>query len=118
LPDHPGVGAGIYLTLANVIGIPSLRAAVQQVFASVWGERAFVDRRRVTIDETKVLPAVWMVPSIDADYSFYLHSSDVSTGRSENAIIEVAQGIGESLASDDPRLTGRPTRVVWNKNDD
>lgn len=115
LPAHPGVGAGVYKTESNVIGQYAFWDALKAVWGSVWSEQAFWERRKLGIDETQVFPAVWLVPSIPAKYSFVIHTSSISTQQPKKVVIEVVQGLGESLVGNNPMFAGFPTRIVWDK---
>ncbi len=44
-----------------------------------------------------------------------VHTSDISTGERQKLKVELVQGLGESLVSDDPLFSGFPTRIVWDK---
>ena len=115
LEKYPGVGAGIYLTIPHIVGKRAFWPAIKKVMASVWTDEAFENRRKYQINETTVFPAAWLVPSLPADFSCVIHTSDVALNEPSHLVIEAVQGLGESLVGDDNRFAGSPTQIIWDK---
>jgi len=119
LPQAPGLGAGMYKTVPHLVwGMGAqqrLWDAIKTCWASLWSEAAYRERQAYGVDQTQVYPAVWFVPSQPADYAFCIHTSNLSTENPHQLVIEVVQGAGESLVSNDPMFAGFPTRIVWDK---
>jgi signal transduction histidine kinase len=115
LPDFPGFGSGIYKTVPNAKGEHQLDAAIKAAWASIWGDEAYWERDKFGVYNRGIYPAIWLVPSQLADYSFVIHTSNVALKRPDQLIIEIVQGLGESLVGNDPMFAGFPSRVEWNK---
>jgi len=65
--DLPGFnGAGLYDTVANVVGKQALGEAIKTVWASVWNLRAVDEREAFGIDHRKVYGSVLIQVGVDA----------------------------------------------------
>ena len=115
LPGFPGLGAGINKTVANVRTQREFWKAVTEVFSAIWSEKAFWERQAFVRDQSRLMPAVWLVPAKKGEYAFVLHTSQASLGRQDLAVLEVVQGLGESLVGGDPQFAGLPSRLLIDK---
>lgn len=111
--DLPGIsGAGLYESFLNVT--PSaLGKAIAEVWASLWTDRAALSRRHLGIPHAEALMAVLIQELVVPDYSFIIHTVDPIRGQPEEALVEVAAGLGEVLASG--CVPGHPYRFIGNK---
>ena len=102
-------GAGLY---DSVIGVTAdaLPTAIKQVWASLWTRRAALSRRAGNIPQDAVKMAVLIQEALAPDYSFVLHTADPVTGERGTVGMEIAVGLGETLAS--ANQSGRPYHVV------
>lgn len=115
LPQYPGMGAGLYLTVENVIGEENFWRAIKDVYADVWSENVIRDRKANQIDQTTVHPAVWFSPSRLVDYAIVMQTSDVFTDRLRRLVTYVVQGLGEAIVSQEARFRGQSSGFIWNK---
>ena len=101
-------GAGLY---DSVVGVPAenLAAAVKQVWASLWTRRAALSRRHAGLPQDAVRMAVLVQEALAPDYSFVLHTADPVSGERGRVGVEIAVGLGETLAS--ANQPGRPYRL-------
>ncbi len=115
-PEHPGLGAGRYITVQNVTSREALWKAIKEVYASVWLANPYEERRQFSIDERTVHPSIWLLPSVPPDYSGTLHTSRVMLENPDQFLIEIVQGLGESLRGNTKEFKeGRPTQIIWDK---
>ncbi len=63
---HGFNGAGLYDTVPNVRDSQSLEQAIKQVWASLWNERAVLERQRSSVDHTRVYSGVLIQEAIPA----------------------------------------------------
>jgi phosphoglucan,water dikinase len=108
-------GAGIYDTVANV-SFPEIVSAVRRVWASLWNRRAVDARRNAGIPHDACRMAVLIQPLMQADISFVMHTVNPVTGSEDEILIELAVGLGETLAS--CLEAGSPYRLIYRKKDD
>jgi phosphoglucan,water dikinase len=102
-------GAGLYETEANV-SADRLAEAVRNVWASLWTERAAANRASLGISHGQVHMAVLIQEMLLPDYSFVIHTVNPITGKKGEVYIELAAGLGETLASGE--VPGTPYRMV------
>lgn len=91
--------AGIHDSFLNVRGLPGILSAIQKCYASIWSERAVTYRRKLSISDFNVAPAVvlmQMAPAVSAGVAF---SCDPRSGQEEQMVISANFGLGESVVS-------------------
>jgi hypothetical protein len=93
--DLPGfTGAGINLTVPNVVGFENLVAAMRSVWASPFTERSFGWRQGIMNDPEHVYASVLLHKSINSDKSGVLVTADADTGSRDYITIVVNEGVG------------------------
>jgi hypothetical protein len=128
--DLPGfTGAGLNLTLPNVVGLDNIIKGLQEVWASPYTQRAFAWRNTHMEGPEHVYPAVLLLKTVPSDVSGVMITADVDTGDRNFLSVAVNEGVGgavegqaaESLRVDrrtgDARLlaiASAPTRHVPN----
>jgi hypothetical protein len=128
--DLPGfTGAGLNLTVANVVGIDNIFAAISRVWASPFSARSFAWRQTLMDKPEHVYPAVLLMRSVDADKSGVLVTQDIDSGDGNWLSVAVNEGVGgavdgqsaESLRIDtrnsDVRLMAAATAPIRRKVD-
>jgi alpha-glucan,water dikinase len=76
--------------------------AVQKVWASQWGERAWLSRRALGLTENQLRMSVLIQKVVPAKYAFVLHTANPLTGNTDEMLGEVVVGLGETLVSNTP----------------
>ncbi len=105
-------GAGLYDSVANVP--PSdVAPTVLRVWASLWNKRAVMNRRNNRIRHDRAHMAVLIQKMIVPEFSFIMHTVNPVTYNKEEIYIELAVGLGETLAA--AGTPGSPYRMVCNK---
>lgn len=94
-------GAGLYDSIANVAvhSTEDLQEAVSSVWATLWTRRAATSRASYNMSHEKVSMAVLIQEMVAADLCFIGFSKDPVLNRPGNIYVEVAVGMGETLAS-------------------
>ncbi len=106
-------GAGLYDSIANVAP-PNVGEGVRKVWASLWTRRAAMSRRQAGIPHDQAHMAVLVQQMIVPEYSFIMHTVNPITARKDEIYLELAVGLGETLASGAAR--GEPYRLVCSKD--
>jgi phosphoenolpyruvate synthase/pyruvate phosphate dikinase len=97
--DLPGfTGAGLNLTVANVVGFENVLQAIQQVWASPFSERAYRWRQAYMDSPENVYASVLLLKSVPAEKSGVMVTVDVSSGKSGWLTIAVNEGVGGAVS--------------------
>ncbi len=96
--DLPGfTGAGLNLTVANVVGFDAIMAAIHEVWASPFTERSFEWRQSHMERPEYVFPAVVVQRGFQAEKSGVLVTVDVESGEPGWISVAVNEGVGGAV---------------------
>ncbi len=96
--DLPGfTGAGLNLTVPNVVGFDAVVQAIQKVWASPFTERAYAWRQAHMEQPEHVYPAVLLLKTFASDKSGVLVTADVENGDRQWLSIAVSEGVGGAV---------------------
>lgn len=96
--DLPGfTGAGLNLTLPNVVGEQAIVAGIAKVWASPFTARAFAWRQSLMTTPEHVYPAVLLLESVDNDKSGVLVTRDIDTGSEAWLSVALNEGVGGAV---------------------
>jgi len=90
-------GAGLNLTLPNVVGYENLLKAVTKVWASPFTARAFAWRQSHMTQPEHVYTSILLLESVASDKSGVLVTQDIDTGDSDIVSVAVNEGIGGAV---------------------
>jgi phosphoenolpyruvate synthase/pyruvate phosphate dikinase len=97
--DLPGfTGAGLNLTVPNVVGFQNILAAIARVYASPFGERAYGWRQGRMTDPRHLYCSVLLMKSVPAEKSGVLVTADVDNGRPDWLTLAVNEGVGGAVS--------------------
>ena len=97
--DLPGfTGAGLNLTVVNVVGFDNVLAAISRVWASPFTERAYRWRQSYMAAPEHVYASVLLLKSVPADKSGVMVTADVDTGQPGWLTIAVNEGVGGAVS--------------------
>ncbi len=95
LPDF--TGAGLNLTLPNVVGVENIFAAIQQVWASPFSARAFAWRQSRMRQPEHVYPAILLLKAADVEKSGVLVTADLDSGDRDWLSVAINEGVGGAV---------------------
>jgi hypothetical protein len=96
--DLPGfTGAGLNLTLPNVVGFDNLMAGISRVWASPFTARAFAWRQSHMADPEHVYTSILLLESVPVDKSGVLVTQDIDTGDRQVLSVAVNEGVGGAV---------------------
>jgi hypothetical protein len=96
--DLPGfTGAGLNLTVFNVVGYDAVLAALREVWASPFSERSYGWRQNHMEQPEYVFPAVVVQRAFASEKSGVMVTADVDTGRTDRLSIAVSEGVGGAV---------------------
>jgi hypothetical protein len=113
--DLPGfTGAGLNLTLPNVVGFDALLAAISRVWASPFTARAFAWRQSHMESPEHVYTSILLLKSVASEKSGVLVTQDLDTGDREVLSVAVNEGVGGAVdgqAAESLRIDSRDGSV-------
>jgi hypothetical protein len=113
--DLPGfTGAGLNLTLPNLVGFESVVRAISEVWASPYTPRAFAWRQSHMLDPENVYPAVLLLETVPSEKSGVLVTQSLESGDRAFLSVAVNEGMGgavEGQAAESLRVDTRDGRV-------
>jgi hypothetical protein len=96
--DLPGfTGAGLNLTLPNVVGFDNLISAISRVWASPFTARAFAWRQSHMQSPEHVYTSILLLKSVASDKSGVLVTQDLDTGDHEVLSVAINEGVGGAV---------------------
>ncbi len=96
--DLPGfTGAGLNLTVPNVVGFDDIVRNIPRVWASPFTARAFAWRQSRMDRPEHVYPAVLLMRSVPADKSGVLVTQDIDTGDDDWISVAINEGVGGAV---------------------
>jgi len=96
--DLPGfTGAGLNLTVPNVVGFDAVVQAIKKVWASPFTERAYAWRQAHMEQPEHVYPAVLLLKTFASEKSGVLVTADVENGDRGWLSIAVSEGVGGAV---------------------
>ena len=109
--DLPGfTGAGLNLTVFNVVGFENVVKAISEVWASPYTPRAWAWRQSHMKGPEHVYPAVLLLKTVPSDISGVMITQDVDTGDPNVLSVAVNEGVGgavEGQAAESVRIDRR-----------
>ncbi|MDR4498949.1 MAG: TIM barrel protein [Candidatus Scalindua sp.] len=105
-------GAGLYKSIANVLQTKA-DSAIRNVWASLWSRNAVISRENCHIPHDKAHMAVLIQQMLFPHFSFIMHTSNPINHNPDELYVELAAGLGETLASGAAK--GTPYRLICNK---
>ncbi len=96
--DLPGfTGAGLNLTVPNVVGFESIVRTIRRVWASPFSERAYAWRQAHMPRPEHVYPSVLLLQTFPSQKSGVLVTADVDTGDRNWLSIATSEGVGGAV---------------------
>ncbi|MCF8237771.1 MAG: phosphoenolpyruvate synthase [Saprospiraceae bacterium] len=90
-------GAGLNLTLFNVLDEEKIVQGIREVWASPYSERSYRWRQRYLLDPENVYPSILIIPSVDAERSGVMITKGVTTGRDDQVTVAFSKGVGGAV---------------------
>ncbi|MFT6796380.1 MAG: hypothetical protein ACJART_001521 [Maribacter sp.] len=104
-------GAGLNLTLFNVLDKEKILNGVKEVWASPYTERSFKWRQKYLLNPENVFPSILVIPSVAVDYSGVLITKGINSGNDEDLTVAFSRGAGGAVDGQSAE-----TYTIFNKN--
>lgn len=90
-------GAGLNLTLFNVVEEEKILQGIRDVWASPFSERSYKWRQKYLLNPENVYPSILIIPSVNVDYSGVLITSGVNSGDPSDLTVAFNRGVGGAV---------------------
>ncbi len=90
-------GAGLNLTLFNVLDADLILQGIKDVWASPYIERSYKWRQKYLLNPENVFPSILIIPSVDADCSGVLITKGVNNGLLDDNTVAFNRGVGGAV---------------------
>ena len=90
-------GAGLNLTLFNVVNRQKILDGIKAVWASPYTERSFKWRQKYLTNPENVYPSILVIPSVDNDYSGVMITKGVISGKDDEITVAFSKGVGGAV---------------------
>ncbi len=105
-------GAGLNLTLFNILTKENILNGIKKVWASPYTERSFKWRQKYLNNPENVYPSILIIPSVDVEYSGVMITKGINRGSEEDLTVAFSRGAGGAV---DGQIA--ETRLVTAEND-
>ncbi|OAB76092.1 phosphoenolpyruvate synthase [Cochleicola gelatinilyticus] len=90
-------GAGLNLTLFNILSEENITEGIKKVWASPYTERSFKWRQKYLLNPENVYPSILIIPSVDVEYSGVLITKGINSGNDEDLTVAFSRGAGGAV---------------------
>ncbi|MFA9389910.1 MAG: PEP/pyruvate-binding domain-containing protein [Prolixibacteraceae bacterium] len=90
-------GAGLNLTLFNIVEEEKIFQGIKKVWASPYTERSFQWRQSYLLNPENVYPSILVIPSVNVDCSGVMITKGVSMGGNDDLTIAFSRGVGGAV---------------------
>ncbi|HAT66270.1 MAG TPA: phosphoenolpyruvate synthase [Flavobacteriaceae bacterium] len=90
-------GAGLNLTLFNVVESQKIWDGIKAVWASPYTERSFKWRQKYLLNPENVFPSILIIPSVDVDYSGVMITKGIQSGNGADITVAFSRGAGGAV---------------------
>src|SRR4030095_7004253 len=90
-------GAGLNLTVFNVLEPEKIYQGIRDVWASPYSERSYKWRQHYLNDPENVYPSIVIIPSVDGDHSGVMVTQGVTTGNKNDITVAFNLGVGGAV---------------------
>ncbi len=105
-------GAGLNLTVFNILSEDEIVKGIKKVWASPYTERSFKWRQQYLLNPENVFPSILIIPSVDVDYSGVMITKGINIGADEDLTVAFSRGAGGAVEGQSAE-----TRLITASND-
>ena len=90
-------GAGLNLTLFNVLSREDVLNGIKEVWASPYTERSMKWRQKYLLNPEYVFPSIVVIPGVNNDYSGVVITQGINEGAKEDMTVAFSRGVGGAV---------------------
>ncbi len=90
-------GAGLNLTLFNVLDKNEILEGIKRVWASPYSARSYKWRQKYLTNPESVFPSILVIPAVNNDYSGVMITKGVASGNPNERTVAFSRGVGGAV---------------------
>jgi hypothetical protein len=90
-------GAGLNLTLFNVLDSAKILQGIKDVWASPYTERSYKWRQKYLLNPENVFPSILIIPTVNADASGVMITKGITNGNNDDVTVAFNRGVGGAV---------------------
>jgi hypothetical protein len=90
-------GAGLNLTVFNVLEANKIFEGIKDVWASPYTERSYKWRQKYLLNPENVFPSILIIPTVNTDCSGVMITKGVSSGKANEVTVAFSRGVGGAV---------------------
>jgi len=90
-------GAGLNLTLFNILDEQKIIEGIKRVWASPYTDRSFKWRQKYLLNPENVYPSILIIPSVDVEYSGVMITKGINVGGDNDLTVAFSRGAGGAV---------------------
>jgi phosphoenolpyruvate synthase/pyruvate phosphate dikinase len=90
-------GAGLNLTVFNVLDEEKIWQAIRDVWASPYTERSYRWRQKFLLNPENVFPSILVIPGVNVEKSGVMITTGVSSGEPKDITVAFSRGVGGAV---------------------
>jgi phosphoenolpyruvate synthase/pyruvate phosphate dikinase len=90
-------GAGLNLTLFNILGKQDILNGIKKVWASPYTERSLRWRQKYLLNPEYVFPSIVVIPGVNNDYSGVVITTGINEGSKNDMTVAFSRGVGGAV---------------------
>jgi len=90
-------GAGLNLTVFNVLEEEKIMQGIRDVWASPYTERSYKWRQKYLLNPENVYPSILIIPGVDVDYSGVSITKGITSGKEDDMTVAFSRGAGGAV---------------------
>jgi len=90
-------GAGLNLTLFNVLERDKVLSGIKEVWASPYAERSYKWRQKILLNPENVYPSILIIPGVNVNCSGVLITTGIQSGNENDLTIAFSRGVGGAV---------------------
>jgi len=90
-------GAGLNLTIFNVVGKEEILQGIRDVWASPYSERSYKWRQKFLLNPENVFPSLLIIPTVNVDKSGVMITKGITSGNDDDITVAFSRGAGGAV---------------------
>jgi hypothetical protein len=90
-------GAGLNLTLFNVVEKEKIMQGIRDVWASPYSERSYKWRQKFLLNPENVYPSLLVIPTVNVDKSGVMITKGITSGNDDDITVAFSKGAGGAV---------------------